>query len=135
MNNAVEMTQLFKALSDPTRLRIVRLIAANEQQICVCELVDCLEEAQYSISRHLKELRECGVLTAERDGRWMYYSLSESGPVKSLGKFVADLPAEPFADDQRNFEARMSLRECGRCRIGIQKEHLSEAPAIAGSVS
>ena len=123
-----ETIQLFKALSEPTRLRIVRLLAANAAEACVCELVDSLDEPQYHISRHLRELRDCGLLSVKRDGRWMYYRLSDNATVKDLARFVAALSSDPFAADQKGFEARMKLREAGRCRVGIQKEHLSDAP-------
>lgn len=129
MTGASETAQLFKALSDATRLRIVRLMAVNAAEVCVCELVDSLSEPQYHVSRHLRELREVGLLQTEKDGRWVYYRLSEQAAVRQLAQFVAALPGEAFAADQRNFEARLSLREAGRCRVGIQKSHLSDAPA------
>lgn len=126
MHDITEFVDLFKALSDPTRLRIVRLMAANAQELCVCELVDSLDEPQYHVSRHLKDLRDCGLLTTERDGRWVYYRLVQDTWAKKLAEIVAALPSEPFALDQTNFEARMGLRCEGRCRIGIQKQHLAD---------
>ena len=135
MHNVMELARFFRALSDPTRLRILRLMAANAAEVCVCELVDSLEEPQYHISRHLKELRDSRLLTTERDGRWVYYCLRDNPEVKKLAQFVVTLPGEPFASDQSNFEARMRLREAGRCRVGIQKAHLSEAPLSEASAS
>lgn len=132
MNSTVqdlaEITKLFGVLADQTRLRIVRLMAANREQLCVCELVDCLEEPQYHISRHLRDLRGCGLLTAERDGKWVYYGLAQGELIEKIAQVVADLPAEPFARAQANFEARISLRTDGRCRIGIQHQVLKNSP-------
>lgn len=120
------ITDAFKALSDPTRLRIVRLMAANDEEVCVCELVDSLEVPQYHGSRHLKELRNARLLRARRDGRWVYYSLDLTDPVvKELAEVVRRLPADLFREDQKNFEQRMTLRVGGRCRAGIQKKHLA----------
>src|SRR5512145_172388 len=66
-----------KALADETRLRIIRLLLANQTATCVCELVDALEERQYNISRHLQVLEVAGLLEAEKDGRWVYYRVAE----------------------------------------------------------
>lgn len=133
MMKASEAAQLFKALSDPTRLRIARLMSVNAVEVCVCELVDSLCEAQYHVSRHLRELREAGLLHTEKEGRWVYYRLSDNETVRRLAHFVATLPAEPFADDQKNFEARLRLRVGGRCCIGIQNAYLADAPISFGA--
>lgn len=128
MHDITAMARFFKALSDPTRLRIVRLMAFNAEELCVCELVDSMEEAQYHISRHLRELRDAGLLATERDGRWIYYSLNKKDPVvKRFAKLVAALPEDDFATDQVNFLKRMELRVDGRCQIGIQKAELADA--------
>lgn len=127
MHDVTAMARFFKALSDPTRLRIVRLMAFNDEELCVCELVDSLEEAQYHISRHLRELRDAGLLAAERDGRWVYYALTRKDPVvKRFAKLVAALPEDDFAADQMNFLRRMELRVDGRCQVGIQKAELAD---------
>jgi ArsR family transcriptional regulator len=66
---------LFKALSDLTRLQCILLIR-QEQELCVCELMAALELSQPKISRHLALLREAELLAAERRGQWIYYRLS-----------------------------------------------------------
>lgn len=63
----------FKALADPTRLRILELVSNGEQ--CVCELVDRIDVAQPLLSHHLKVLRDAGFVRARREGRWTYYAL------------------------------------------------------------
>jgi ArsR family transcriptional regulator len=68
-----DLPGLFAALSDPTRLRLLNLIAGRE--VCVCYLVDILGQGQPKISRHLAYLRKAGVVTARREGKWMHYRL------------------------------------------------------------
>lgn len=70
------------ALSDPTRLRIVNLLTRHES-LCVCEIEAAFDLGQPTISHHLRILRDGGLVTAERHGTWMYYSLAR-GPVKTL---------------------------------------------------
>ena len=65
---------LFRALADPTRLRLLNLIGDGE--ICVCYLVEVLRASQPKISRHLAYLRKAGIATARRDGKWMHYRLA-----------------------------------------------------------
>jgi ArsR family transcriptional regulator, arsenate/arsenite/antimonite-responsive transcriptional repressor len=64
---------LFRALSDPTRLRLLNLIA--DKEICVCYFVEILGFSQPKISRHLAYLRHAGIVAARRQGRWMHYRL------------------------------------------------------------
>jgi ArsR family transcriptional regulator len=71
--------QVFKCLSDETRLMLVLLIA-HEQSLCVCEMTYVLEESQPKVSRHLAQLRQCGLLVDQRDGQWVYYQLAPQLP-------------------------------------------------------
>ena len=64
---------LFRALADPTRLRLLNLIA--DREICVCYFVGILGLSQPKISRHLAYLRRAGIVAARRQGRWMHYRL------------------------------------------------------------
>jgi ArsR family transcriptional regulator, arsenate/arsenite/antimonite-responsive transcriptional repressor len=66
--------QLFHALSDETRLEIVRLLSHGER--CVCELQSVLDAAQSRLSFHLKTLKDAGLVSDRRDGRWIYYALN-----------------------------------------------------------
>lgn len=65
---------LFRALSDPTRLRCVLLLVA-EGELCVCELTHALAEIQPKVSRHLALLKEAGLVTDRRQGQWVHYRL------------------------------------------------------------
>lgn len=66
--NLEEYTRVFKALSDKTRLRIINLFLRSGQDLCVCEIIDSLNESQYNVSKHLKELKYAG-LTKEKNGK------------------------------------------------------------------
>jgi len=67
--------QLFKALSDETRLRILALLTRGE--LCVCDLMATLDLPQSTVSRHLAYLRNAGLVEDRRQGVWMYYRLGE----------------------------------------------------------
>lgn len=113
---------LFQALSDGTRLRIIHLLVMTDEEICLCELVDVLLEPQYKLSRHLKILRQAGLLTSQKEGRWVYHRLtSKPDYLQQLYTLVRALPdpAGVYSTDLKHFKSRMALREDGRCRVGI----------------
>ncbi|WP_280276374.1 ArsR/SmtB family transcription factor [Nocardia wallacei] len=71
---AVRVAAVFKALSDPVRLRLLSAIASRTgQEACVCDVSDGLDVSQPTVSHHLKVLREAGLLTSERRASWVYY--------------------------------------------------------------
>ena len=123
----VQPETVFQALSDATRLRIMRLLCITQEEACLCEFVDALEEPQYKLSRHLKVLKQAGLLSACKDGRWIYHRLvADTEFLQQLHKTVlllTDTSGVYDADLQR-FKERMTLREAGRCRIGIQNKAL-----------
>ena len=123
----VSIENTFQALSDPTRLRVVRLLAVSQEEACLCELVDSLLEPQYKLSRHLKILRQSGILEAQKDGRWVYHRLV-SGPDHLLALFdVIEALPDPkrgYRDDLKRFKERLTHREDGRCRVGVLTEAL-----------
>ena len=66
----------FKALADPTRLRLISLVAAHaDAETCVCELTDPVGLSQPTVSHHLKILVDAGLLTRTKRGTWSYYAL------------------------------------------------------------
>ncbi len=123
---------LFQALSDSTRLRIIHLLVMSDEEICLCELVDALLEPQYNLSRHLKVLRQAGLLTSQKEGRWVYHRLTtDPDYLQQLYALVRALPDpdNTYRTDFRRFKNRMALREDGRCRVGILSENLKKAGA------
>ena len=75
----------FQALSDETRLEIVQLLSHGER--CVCELQDKLDAAQSRLSFHLKTLKDAGLVTDRREGRWIYYALNRDA-LDNIGAFA-----------------------------------------------
>lgn len=93
---------LFRALSDPTRLRALVLLEHNGE-LCVCELTHALAISQPKISRHLAVLRDAAIVTDRRAGHWVYYRLQPALP--DWARRVIATTAEgvaheaPFVDD------------------------------------
>jgi len=67
--------EVFKALADPARVRILNLIATARAPVCACELIAPLGLSQPTVSHHLKKLTAAGLLDREQRGRWAYFSL------------------------------------------------------------
>ncbi|MFF2807403.1 ArsR/SmtB family transcription factor [Streptomyces sp. NPDC058000] len=75
-DQAVELAQVFKALGDPVRLRLLSMIASRAGgEVCVCDLTPAFDLSQPTISHHLKLLRQAGLIDCERRGTWVYYWL------------------------------------------------------------
>jgi ArsR family transcriptional regulator len=86
---AVATAELFKALGDPARVRIVNVLATTAGPVCGCELVEPLGLAQPTVSHHLKKLLDAGLLEREQRGKWAYFSLRRDAVEKLAA--VADL--------------------------------------------
>lgn len=115
---------VFKALSDGTRLRIINLLLRSNRELCVCEIVDSINESQYNVSKHLKELKYAGLIEEKKMGRWVSYHLASSRDrfKDDLFKAIASIPEGQFAKDEQMLKARLSLRKQGRCVIGLKSE-------------
>jgi ArsR family transcriptional regulator, arsenate/arsenite/antimonite-responsive transcriptional repressor len=73
---AAGLAQVFKALGDPVRIRLVSLIGAHQGgEVCVCDLTTAFDLTQPTISHHLKVLRQAGIIESQRRGTWVYYRL------------------------------------------------------------
>ena len=76
LDEAQRTARVFKALGDPTRLRLISLIANSEaSEACVCDLTEPIGLSQGTISHHMKLLVEAGLLTREQRGKWAHYAL------------------------------------------------------------
>ena len=91
--------RLFHALSDGTRLSILQRLRMGER--CVCDLTDALDAAQSRLSFHLKVLKEAGLVTDRRDGRWMYYTL-DTEALADVSELIEALAAAPSAAERRS---------------------------------
>ena len=83
-NPAMAMLDQIKGLADPVRLRIVKLLVLRRTELCVCHLTGALSLPQSTISRHLAILRNSGLVTARRDGKWMHYRLAADLPQEMI---------------------------------------------------
>jgi len=91
--------QVFHALSDETRLRILDRLRGGER--CVCELTDALDAAQSRLSFHLKVLKDAGLVTDRREGRWMYYTVDREA-LTQVVELMGMLVSEPSAAERRD---------------------------------
>lgn len=92
-----QTVNIFKALSDETRLRILSLLL-TEGELCVCDIISTLKQPQSTISRHLAYLRKTGMVSDRRCGIWMYYSIFDGNTLlqqellELLKKHLSTLP-------------------------------------------
>lgn len=90
------LVERFQAIAEETRFEIVRLLAGGER--CVCELQDELDAAQSRLSFHLKKLKDAGVISDRRDGRWVYYALVPEA-LEQMRSFLGEVKDECCAWD------------------------------------
>jgi ArsR family transcriptional regulator len=86
---AAATAELFKALADPARVRIVNTLATNAGPVCACEFEPALRLSQPTVSHHLKKLLDAGLVQREQRGKWAYFSLRRDAIEKLAA--VADL--------------------------------------------
>ncbi|MEO0091718.1 MAG: metalloregulator ArsR/SmtB family transcription factor [candidate division WOR-3 bacterium] len=120
------LTDIFKALSDKTRLRIFWILRKAMCELCVCEIIDAVEENQYNVSRHLKILKYAGLVKENKQGRFVYYSITK--PADKIHKIILDLfstiSGDVFDADAKKLKKRLSLRENGKCIIGMHGKRI-----------
>jgi len=110
--------QIFKALGDETRLRIMALLVSG-QELCVCDIMAALDLPQSTVSRHLSYLRNTGLVDDRRQGIWMYYRISRE--TIEHGAALFDLLAAVLCDqeqavkDQRLLKAHLATKEKTTC--------------------
>lgn len=115
-----DLVRCFEALADPTRLRIVHLLAGGE--LCVCDIQRVLAAAQPNVSRHLSYLKHRGLVSDRREGQRVYYRLAaaEAPARRMLAAMRRILAADPaMARDLRVL--RRALRS-GRCAVPLTSQ-------------
>ncbi|MFH2049441.1 MAG: metalloregulator ArsR/SmtB family transcription factor [bacterium] len=99
------ITDLFKTLSDPTRLRILILLTKGE--LCICDITEVLSLPQSTVSRQMSRLKLFGLVTDKRQGKWVFYKLKILG-TKSMNLvfelLLAESDKKPFASDLQKLE-------------------------------
>ena len=110
--------QIFKALGDETRLRIMALLLYG-QELCVCDIMAALELPQSTVSRHLSYLRNTGLVDDRRRGVWMYYKLNKEKLKHAVSIFdllsTILLQLEQTALDQHNLIKHLAAKENSSC--------------------
>lgn len=109
-------TFVFQSLTDLTRLRIIRLLLSSDRKLCLCDLSQALNEPTYKISRHLKALRQVELISAERDGRWLFHYVPPGSSRNSLYRFLKDLK-DPDGTLDRDLK---QLRSCQQSRPALR---------------
>jgi len=98
LQTTIEMEKaaiILKLLGDKTRLVMMKLM--NNQDCCVCELVEIFQTSQPSISQHLRKLKDLGLVKEERKGQWIFYSVDKSNEYYSFMKPILDqLPNQDY---------------------------------------
>ena len=116
-----------KALADPTRLRVIA--ALRQRELCVCELCDALESTQSTLSTHLTLLREAGITRTRKQGKWIYYRLSnEAAPlVETFLRHFADARRDKrMRRDTDRVRQRLKLRKNGCCNVGFKPHRIGK---------
>lgn len=112
-----QLVSLAKALSDPTRVRIVN--ALRHADLCVCELVDALELSQSTLSTHLQTLRSANVVTATKRRTWIIYSIEADAREFVDTLFERFGHSDPRLErDLERVDQRMRIRVDGCCVLG-----------------
>lgn len=122
---------LFRALADPTRLRLLNLIAGRE--ICVCYFVEILGISQPKVSRHLAYLRRAGIVTSRREGKWMHYRLAIPRDPTAAGILRETLTHLKKKPDMRRDVSRLSAACCAPQKFTLLQDAPPPALVRAGA--
>jgi ArsR family transcriptional regulator len=115
----IHEVEIYKAIGEETRLRILRLLIKAKRELCACELMDVLDKPQYTISKCLGILVKAGILAERRDGRMMFYKLNDDNDFnttifENIG--LIKCKSNPaFEKDFLNLSKRLALRVKGKC--------------------
>lgn len=116
-----QLAAVARALAEPNRIRILAALRGGE--LCVCELCDALALSQSTLSTHLRVIRQAGLVTSRRQGKWMYYAVKPEAAVLVGGVF--SLFGESLDGDRRlgadakRLSTRLARRSDGRCCVGF----------------
>lgn len=125
INSFEEYTNIFKALSDPTRLKIMWLLFTVDLKVSVSEIQDVLNENQYNVSKHLKILKQTGLISEKKEGRWSYYYYLENDNKfhNYIQKTITQIPHDLMEEELLRCKKRIEMRVDGKC---ILKANIDE---------
>lgn len=108
------LSEVFKALGDETRLRILNLLSKKE--LCVCQIAEALGKSQPNVSKHLNRLRYTGLIRCRKVSQWCFYRISDafkSGHAPLFAFLLAEWEnARPYAQDMEKLEYLLATNTC-----------------------
>jgi len=115
-----KLTTIFKALSDETRLRLIKLLEKGE--LCVCDIVSALDMSQPKVSFHLNVLKEAGFLKDRKQGRWTHYRLDDSDFFRRflLMSVLEKISAEAVSEDKERLNTFLQAKTAKGNVVAIQ---------------
>ena len=117
-----ELVTIFKALSDETRLRIVKLLEKGE--LCVCDITAALDMVQPKVSFHLCALKDAGFIKDRKQGRWTHYSLNDSDLFRRM-LFLSvceRVPSSAMADDRKRLSKFLDEKKRKAIVVGLREK-------------
>jgi len=114
-----ELTNVFKALSDETRLRIIKLLERGE--LCVCDIVAAFDMIQPKVSFHLGVLKKAGLVKDRKQGKWMHYRIDDSDMFKRflILSIMERIPEDKLKEDKKRLEKFLKNKTEGTQIISI----------------
>lgn len=114
-----ELVTIFQALSDETRLRILKLLENGE--LCVCDLVAALNMVQPKVSFHLSALKEAGFIKDRKQGRWIHYRLDDVDLFRRmlLVTICEKVPLQAIAEDRKRLTRFMNTKKRKEALVGL----------------
>lgn len=128
INSLERYITIFKSLSDMTRLKIMWLLLSIDSKISVSEIIDVLEESQYNVSKHLRILKDAGLIHEKKEGKWSFYHYTPSEDLfdKYVKQTVMAIPKELMDEEITRCEKRLSMRVDGKCIVGAESDEWAE---------
>jgi ArsR family transcriptional regulator len=110
-----ELLNIFKALSDETRLKMLKVFQKGE--ICVCDLVSVLDTSQPKISFHLNVLKEAGLIKDRKQGKWVHYSINDSDMFRRflVLSVMEKIPEAAMKDNYTRLSKMINIKNKNRC--------------------
>ena len=117
-------TTVFKALSDLTRLKIIWLLLSIDSKISVSEIIDVLEESPYNVSKHLRVLKNAGIIYEKKEGKWSFYQYRNNDDEfdKAIKETVLTIPKDMMLNEEKRCQKRLAMRVDGKCVLGSESD-------------
>lgn len=107
-------TKIFKALSDPNRLRILKML--QSKSLCVCEITDVLNLAASTVSKHLSILKDTGFILEQKDGKWVNYLINPRSTDSRISSIISTLDFW-IADDRLIISDKQKIQKVDRNKV------------------